>query len=171
MRIGASGRNCQTAPRVLSTMHVRLAFDVDDQTGPEPGQIDFSRLLVMGNAAMILNSVRLSTREEKTADHRRAQTTSNPSLPTRSIHATLPYTEGVRRRSTDAESTDTGPRTQDPGQKRWAAGQLSRVIFMTEPEGRAWRATDRLLADRCRGAPRNPKAPVMLAKPQFEPRS
>lgn len=143
---------------------------------PKPGQIDFGRLLVMGIAATILKSVRQRTREKRrrrqTIAHRRCRRMPALSaylhcpptyLPTKYSQPSHP---AVYRTSTQAKY-GRGTETQGPGS--WTI--LSRVIFITEPEGRAWRATDRLLADRCRGAPRPPKAPVMLAKPQFEPRS
>lgn len=52
-------------PHPASRLHLRLAFDGDVQTRPEPGQIDFGRLLVMGNAATILKFVRQRTREKR----------------------------------------------------------------------------------------------------------
>lgn len=80
---------------------------------PKPGQIDFGRLLVMGIAATILNSVRQRTREKRrrrqTIAHRRCRRMPALSaylhypptyLPNTASHPTLPYTERVRRPST-----------------------------------------------------------------------
>ncbi|KAI7786630.1 hypothetical protein LA080_002740 [Diaporthe eres] len=127
------------------------------RSNQKPGQIDFGRLLVVGNAVTILKSVR----RRQTIAHRRRR-----SLPVHQIYmCSNTSLSAVYRASTQAEAY--GIRRRRPRELARELDKARRVVLITEPEGRAWQATDRLLADRCRGAPRNPKAPVMLAKPQI----
>lgn len=144
-------------PNRTPRLHLRLRSTSTTSQNQKPGQIDFGRLLVVGNAVTILKSVR----RRQTIAHRRRR-----SLPVHQIYMCSNTTlSAVYRTSTQAEAY--GIRRRRPRELARELDKASRVVFITEPEGRAWRATDRLLADRCRGAPRNPKAPVMLAKPQI----
>lgn len=97
-------------PNRTPRLHLRLAFDIDVQTKTQSrARLTLAgRLLVMGNAATILKSVRQRTREKRrrqTIAHRQCLRLPALSayLPTYQIqpsHTTLPYTERVRRLST-----------------------------------------------------------------------
>lgn len=163
-------RDATAKPHPASAICVLRSTSTSRQK-PKPGQIDFwppSRYGQRGDDPQVCQTAH----EGEKKDGRPSRTDNVVECPpyqpiyqpTYQIQPSIPpcriqneYAGQVRERYGDA-----GPRKLD---------NLSRVVFITEPEGRAWRATDRLLADRCRGAPRPPKAPVMLAKPQFEPRS
>lgn len=126
-------------PNRTPRLRLASAVYVDDQKKKQerkkkkqPGQINFGRLLTMGNAATIFNLSDRTEHERKegrqTVTHR--QDRSLLPLPTRYMHPNTAvcrrkHAAGVRtRRHTVIRTKDPGPRTQGAGPGHsWTAGQ------------------------------------------------